>query len=674
MKAAISIVDTQSNLESSDVIIPDGMIAKVIGNNEFKVGNGINTFNELKNNSKISKDDNNALEEREDGLFANISQTGKKVWAQIYKGRYSTDTHANQQILLPVKSMPFRFSLFVVSQINPGSTVARPPITLQLLDKNLTERNFYIASSTGTQTSINLLHISSDNKTRSWSQIIEINGTSKGFTITTDRANPNNDGERIQAFYYGSNPSNEDTISLIIPPIVANSIYYVDAFQLEEVTIGAEGPSGPQGIQGIQGEQGEAGTNAENIYINGNIVPDYANIETTNRISTTTTATWTATKDGFVQINFHGSSVASMAWRPVCLINDVEVYRVSFAGGGSAGTTLDENHILQICKGDIIKLVLNDHTTYNTGTVPANSRNSSCYYIPPKASGNTIKPSIDTTSGNWFIGEEDTGVKAQGPEGPQGIAGTNAETIYVNGCMVPDYSIPKILKTNNIIAFPETGVPNKAGYEWIADADGFVTFYAHPTKYDNSNDNYNRLVVLVNGITLTQELFPPGTALKTRSIGGGPILVSKDDTIRVTNDQGLNPIADNGIFFITPKFILAPQEYAVDIEYDTGKIHPSGNKIYRKTYQIPSGTTISTTQTTVSLESAFGTSKTLTGLVTEMSYIKDAINTTVPINFTNEGSIFACSVGSTGALRIEVKKGTATTVSEGYVTVTYYYK
>lgn len=34
-----------------------------------------------------------------------------------------------------------------------------------------------------------------------------------------------------------------------------------------------------------------------------------------------------------------------------------------------------------------------------------------------------VTPHIDETSGNWFIGEEDTGVHAQGPVGPQGVQG-----------------------------------------------------------------------------------------------------------------------------------------------------------------------------------------------------------------------------------------------------------
>ena len=41
---------------------------------------------------------------------------------------------------------------------------------------------------------------------------------------------------------------------------------------------------------------------------------------------------------------------------------------------------------------------------------------------------NGITPHIDSTTGNWFIGPDDTGVHAQGPQGEQGIQGIQGET------------------------------------------------------------------------------------------------------------------------------------------------------------------------------------------------------------------------------------------------------
>ena len=34
-----------------------------------------------------------------------------------------------------------------------------------------------------------------------------------------------------------------------------------------------------------------------------------------------------------------------------------------------------------------------------------------------------ISPHIDENSGNWFIGDDDTGIQARGPQGPAGLQG-----------------------------------------------------------------------------------------------------------------------------------------------------------------------------------------------------------------------------------------------------------
>ena len=46
-KFTVTIVDTKENLELSSKIIPDGIIAKVKGSKEFKIGDGLNTFSNL---------------------------------------------------------------------------------------------------------------------------------------------------------------------------------------------------------------------------------------------------------------------------------------------------------------------------------------------------------------------------------------------------------------------------------------------------------------------------------------------------------------------------------------------------------------------------------------------------------------------------------------------------
>ena len=246
----------------------------------------------------------------------------------------------------------------------------------------------------------------------------------------------------------------------------------------------------------------------DTVYIHGaagGMIPDYANMESINRISTTTSATWTADRDGFVQVTFKGASVASMAWRPVCLINNKEMSRESFAGGGSAGTSMNAVRIHPVMKGDIVRLVSNDHDGFSTGTSPATNRDTMCYFIPPR-------------------------------------------------------------------------------------------------------------------------------------------------------------------------FILAPQEFVIGVEYETGLTHPNGKKIYRMTYQIPSGTSVPASIGNFTLVSNFGVTKQLTGFDTRMTYVKLANGNSYAMNISNHTSM-ANNIQAQGDDLIFVRTASsATTVAEGYVTVMYYYK
>lgn len=51
---------------------------------------------------------------------------------------------------------------------------------------------------------------------------------------------------------------------------------------------------------------------------------------------------------------------------------------------------------------------------------------------PGKDGQNGITPHIDTATGNWFVGSTDTGIKAQGPQGIQGIPGKDGRN-GING-------------------------------------------------------------------------------------------------------------------------------------------------------------------------------------------------------------------------------------------------
>ena len=70
-----------------------------------------------------------------------------------------------------------------------------------------------------------------------------------------------------------------------------------------------------------------------------------------------------------------------------------------------------------------------------------------------------ITPHIDSTTGNWFIGSTDTGVHAQGPQGTQGIQGTQGPQ-GTQGTAGSDGITPHIDSTTNhwMLGTTDTGV------------------------------------------------------------------------------------------------------------------------------------------------------------------------------------------------------------------------
>ena len=83
MKLTIAIVDNLSKLNTSNTIIPDGVIVKVAGSNEFKIGNGINKYSELPDLASYKSVYDLAVESgftgnQEEWLISLIGDTGPK--------------------------------------------------------------------------------------------------------------------------------------------------------------------------------------------------------------------------------------------------------------------------------------------------------------------------------------------------------------------------------------------------------------------------------------------------------------------------------------------------------------------------------------------------------------------------------------------------------------------
>ena len=100
-------------------------------------------------------------------------------------------------------------------------------------------------------------------------------------------------------------------------------------------------------------------------FTGGAFVPDYANMETQNRI-TSWGGTWTADRTGFVCCQF-GNGSSGLAGS--VSINDAGCDSIITSGGGHATKT-----VLAVAAGDVVKI-----GGANYGNVTPR-----CYFIPPK--------------------------------------------------------------------------------------------------------------------------------------------------------------------------------------------------------------------------------------------------------------------------------------------------
>ena len=69
---------------------------------------------------------------------------------------------------------------------------------------------------------------------------------------------------------------------------------------------------------------------------------------------------------------------------------------------------------------------------------------------PGKDGQNGVTPHIDTATGNWFVGSTDTGIKAQGPQGIQGVPGKDGRN-GINGKDGTDVDLSGYAKESEIL-------------------------------------------------------------------------------------------------------------------------------------------------------------------------------------------------------------------------------
>ena len=115
------------------------------------------------------------------------------------------------------------------------------------------------------------------------------------------------------------------------------------------------------------------------------IVPDYANMENVNRI-TTKGGIWAADRDGFVYVRVHGLTPSGQDSNIVCIINGSVVMN-RWVNTESAN---DVTGLFPVNKGDVVCLDEQIHTLTDWGSV--------CYFIPPVA---VVPPLANSAGGDW---------------------------------------------------------------------------------------------------------------------------------------------------------------------------------------------------------------------------------------------------------------------------------
>lgn len=191
-------------------------------------------------------------------------------------------------------------------------------------------------------------------------------------------------------------------------------------YEHEEVPVifegknGGEGPQGPQGGTGPQGPQGQGGSAGESVY--------HMTLDNDN-------ASINCNSDG---------TIMDGAYRPSCRVKlyygTERVTNPTYAvnvGGATGVTTSTTNGILTIATssstfnftGDTLVISITAKTSNTTRDIKEMTITKSI----AGANGNT--PYI--SGGTWWINGVDTGIQAEGSDGPQGPQGQNGNTPYI---------------------------------------------------------------------------------------------------------------------------------------------------------------------------------------------------------------------------------------------------
>lgn len=288
---------------------------------------------------------------------------------------------------------------------------------------------------------------------------------------------------------------------------------------------------------GNAGEGSGGGGSITSIY---NMMPDYANMETINRISTIG-GTWTVDRDGFVYLE---STKTSGSY------ND-KVNRWNVDGKDVLFTTAYEwTAILPVKAGNVIKFVSDATVTRVT-----------CYYIPP-----TLNLPL-----------------------PVGFIKTN---------MIPDYANIETINriTGGTWVGPVSGSYIFTSDSWVADRVGYVALMLDFKIDSTATLVWGAIRHVINGTSVSNIGTHTGTYC---NVGVYPVNVG--DTINMVCSTNQNNGTPRTIYCyyippigVNPPNVVISQATYTNVEQPTGERWIDGKVIYSRTFEggitVPSGT------------------------------------------------------------------------------------
>lgn len=189
---------------------------------------------------------------------------------------------------------------------------------------------------------------------------------------------------------------------------------------------GATGPQGPRGLQGIQGIKGDTGDAAGF----GTPSAEIDNNSGTPSVEIMTSGPDTAKVFDFKFHNLKGDKgednlmvTTINTWQPTgqaVKINFTDFTRMPKVGDVAYALTSPSSNAAT----DITYLVKGEITSIDTSTQKATFTKRSNRQLTGAKGADGVTPHIDETTGNWFVGNIDTGIHAQGPKGDTGATGS----------------------------------------------------------------------------------------------------------------------------------------------------------------------------------------------------------------------------------------------------------